>query len=151
MTRKCFSPSTTLTDLERERRDRRAIRDKQIQMARENKLLVESKRSREAEEAEIERQFAARFLRESEDFLRDEKNKFENMRKRMIDHQKALTMQMDHAKAAAASIEMDDRERQMNRDLLRKVKQDKALLDQLQKRLQANQNKKMQRSSSTPL
>ena len=120
-------------------------------MARENKSLVESKRLREKEESELERKFAVRFLRESEDFLRDEKNKFENMRKRMIEHQKALTMQMDHAKAAAASIEMDDRERQMNRDLLRKVKQDKALLDQLQKRLQANQNKKMQRSSSTPL
>ena len=136
-------------DLERERRDRRAIRDKQIQMARENKSLVESKRLREKEESELERQFAVRFLRASEDFLRDEKNKFDFMRTKMVEHQKALTQQMKAVKRAAKNVEMDDRERQMNRDLLNKVKEDKTLLDALQKRLTATQ--KMKRSASTPL
>ena len=90
-----------------------------------------------------------RFLRESEDFLRDEKNKFDFMRTKMVEHQKALTQQMKAVKRAAKNVEMDDRERQMNRDLLNKVKEDKTLLDALQKRLTATQ--KMKRSASTPL
>merc|ERR1712091_596974 len=121
----------------------------------QQKLLIQKQEeivlaeARKKEEADLEREFAVRFLRESEDFLRDEKNKFDFMRTKMVEHQKALTQQMKAVKRAAKNVEMDDRERQMNRDLLNKVKEDKTLLDALQKRLTATQ--KMKRSASTPL
>ena len=139
------------SDQERERRDRAAIREKQMKMARVNLKLVESKRVREESESKQERQFAERFLRESEDFLRDEKTKFETRRIKMIEHQDMLTTQMNENKSKHTS-EMDDRERQMNRDLLKKVTEDKDLLNALQKRLTATQkSQKMKRSASTPL
>ena len=80
-----------------------------------------------------------------------QKTKFETRRIKMIEHQDMLTTQMNENKSKHTS-EMDDRERQMNRDLLKKVTEDKDLLNALQKRLTATQkSQKMKRSASTPL
>ena len=59
----------------------------------------------------------------------------------MVRHQRELTAQMALSQERKRNVEMNDRERQMNRDLLRKVRSDKALLGKLTQRLEHGQTK----------
>ena len=123
------------------------VRSRPARFRRYNRKLVEQKREREKAAQAHEATFAKRFVRDSEDFLRDEKAKFDRMRVAKIKHQEELAVHAELCRKRNQSVEMDDRERQMNRVLLQKVRGDKAMLAKLEDRLTASQKLKAAKRS----
>lgn len=122
-------------DMERERRDREALKRKQRQIALENARLSEEKRSNNRKQVEEEKRFADRFVRESQDYLRAEADKMQAMRQDMVHHQNFLRAQIAEAKAHKQGDDMDHRERRINKALLDKIKRDPAVVAKLEERL----------------
>merc|ERR1719230_1088434 len=72
--------------------------------------------------------YANRFRREGEEYLREEHDRFVSNRKKAMEHQAMLSSQIQATRAANAKVDMSERERQMNREMLLKVAGDQDML-----------------------
>merc|ERR1719230_2483220 len=95
-----------------------------------------------------ESQYANRFRREGEEYLREEHDRFVSNRKKAIEHQEKLSAQMEATRAANAKVDMSERERQMNRQMLLKVAGDEELMTKIRAKLTVGQQA---RAASAPV
>lgn len=127
------------SDLARERHDKEKLRANKVKMAHENKRLMEAKNVHTKKLAEEETQYAQRFRREGEEYLREEHERFKSSRLKSIDHQAALAGQIEATRSANAKVDMSEREREMNRSMLLKVAGDPSLMEKIKGKLTIGQ------------
>merc|ERR1719198_1564392 len=108
-------------------------------------LMAKKKEALMHHQAE-EEQYANRFRREGEEYLREEHERFVSGRKKAISHQEQLSNQIEATRAANAKIDMSERERQMNRQMLLKVAGDEELMKKIQAKLTVDKT----RATSAP-
>lgn len=121
-------------DIERERRDMQTLREKQRQITLENSRILQEKRENERKQLEEDQKFASCYVRDSQAYLRSEADRMLATRAAMYNHRKALEDQIQEAKAAKVTTDMDTRERLINKSLLEKISNDKEILSKLQER-----------------
>ncbi|KAJ1457588.1 hypothetical protein M885DRAFT_515195 [Pelagophyceae sp. CCMP2097] len=136
-------------DLDREVRDKAALRNGQRLMADDNRRLVAARAVQAASDQAAEDAYAKRYVRESHEFLRDEALKHASNRQKMVKHQAFLTAQIASTKQLNAVQDMDAREKQMNRALLARATADEATLAKLKKVFDAGETTKAN-ARSTP-
>ncbi len=125
-------------DEDRERRDKENLRLNKIRMAHENKMLMMAKKQAKDAANTDEANYANRFRREGEEYLREEHDRFVSNREKAIEHQAELSAQIEATRASQAKIDMSERERAMNRQMLLKLAGDEEMMKKIQTRLSVN-------------
>ena len=125
-------------DEDRERRDKENLRLNKIRMAHENKMLMMAKKQAKDAANADEANYANRFRREGEEYLREEHDRFVSNREKAIEHQAELSAQIEATRASQAKIDMSERERAMNRQMLLKLAGDEEMMKKIQTRLSVN-------------
>merc|ERR1712224_470913 len=133
-------------DAERDRRDKEEVRTKAKQMQEWNLKSAALKKQRERKEVTDEHHYAEDFIRQSEDFMRAEKEKFDRIRKMREKHNVELLEHVRLHKLAQKHVEMDEKEEKVNRGLLKDIYADDKYRKRLAERLKFGQNFTMKKS-----
>lgn len=118
-------------DLERERRDKKAIKDKQRLMAESNRKLIEAKKLRMQRKQQEDQSFADKAQRDQKEYFESEARKKKEKALLMHQHQIALSQQIDFRSnnpTDPMKASMSDHERKINGELLKKLQQEPELL-----------------------
>ena len=133
-------------DAERDRRDKEEVRIKAKQMQEWNLKSAALKKQRERKEVTDEHHYAEDFIRQSEDFMRAEKEKFDRIRKMRERHNVELLEHVRLHKLAQKHVEMDEKEEKVNRGLLKDIYADDKYRKRLAERLKFGQKFTMKKS-----
>ena len=133
-------------DAERDRRDKEEVRTKAKQMQEWNLKSAALKKQRERKEVTDEHHYAEDFIRQSEDFMRAEKEKFDRIRKMRERHNVELLEHVRLHKLAQKHVEMDEKEEKVNRGLLKDIYADDKYRKRLAERLKYGQKFTMKKS-----
>merc|ERR1712159_499945 len=117
-------------DAERDRRDKEDVRNKAKAMQEWNLRSAALKKARERKEVTDELHYAEDFIRQSEDFMRAEKEKFDRIRKMREKH----------------NVEMHEKEEKVNRGLIKEIYADDKYKKRLAERLKFGQKFTMKKS-----
>ena len=135
-----------LRDAERDRFDKQQVKDKAKKMQQENLVRAAMKRDRERKEITDEEHYAQDFIRQSEDFMRSEKAKFDRIRQQREVHALELIEHKKLHKLKNKKIEMDAREYAVNKGLLADIYHDDKYIERLADRLKHGQKFTMKKS-----
>jgi len=139
-------------DLDRERRDKQAIKDKQKLIAAANKQLIDAKMQRFQQARSEDLSFARKFRSDGEQFRHEEAERKRRHVEMMRQHQAALKQQMEQRRSNPsdpAKLSMSQYERTLNKDVFLKLEQDPELLKKVTTRvLNASPSKSPTRKSN---
>merc|ERR1712159_56421 len=133
-------------DAERDRRDKEDVRNKAKAMQEWNLRSAALKKARERKEVTDELHYAEDFIRQSEDFMRAEKEKFDRIRKMREKHNVELLEHVRLHKLAQKHVEMDEKEEKVNRGLIKQIYADDKYRKRLAERLKFGQKFTMKKS-----
>ena len=133
-------------DAERDRSDKEEVRTKAKQMQEWNLRSAALKKARERKEVTDELHYAEDFIRQSEDFMRAEKEKFDRIRKMREKHNVELLEHVRLHKLAQKHVEMDEKEEKVNRGLIKQIYADDKYRKRLAERLKYGQKFTMKKS-----
>jgi len=122
-------------DIERERRDKEYLRTTALSIAASNKNLMEEKRRRMKEEHDASMIYAMSFRGEGEQYVAAERARAAARREEAKKHAAFLKEQIEGDRQRRQAVEMSDAERSVNREVLRKVKEDPEMVSRIQARL----------------
>merc|ERR1712025_1181521 len=116
------------------------------QMQEWNLKSAALKKQRERKEVTDEHHYAEDFIRQSEDFMRAEKEKFDRIRKMRERHNVEFLEHVRLHKLAQKHVEMDEKEEKVNRGLLKDIYADDKYRKRLAERLKYGQKFTMKKS-----